>query len=125
MEAVAIHSDRGSWKSTSFPPPDCAREQLERWLCAWWRGLTTPLPFFPETSLAYAKAIVRAGDDGVGGLEAARVKACDAWFGSRYQRGERLDAYLGLIHDVPDPLAGEFEALAESLLVPLIVAAGR
>ena len=93
--AVAVSLERGSWTSAELPPPDRAGEQLERWLRAWWRGLGSPLPFFPEASLAYAKAVARAGDDGIGALETARAKAHDAWFGSRYRRGERLDPYLG------------------------------
>ena len=125
MEAVAISSERGSWTTTTFPPPERAREQFERWLRAWWRGLAAPLPFFPETSLAYAKAVVRAGSDGSVAVESARAKACDAWLGSRYQRGERLDPCLGLVYDGPDPLEGEFEDLAEALLVPLIAGSGR
>ena len=125
--AVAISLERGSWTSADFSPPDpdLAGEQLERWLRAWWRGLTSPLPFFPEASFAYAKAVARAGDDGNGVVETARAKAHDAWFGNRYRRGERLDPYLGLVHDGPDPLTGEFEALAEALLVPFIAGAGR
>ena len=123
--AVAVSLERGSWTSAELPPPDRAGEQLERWLRAWWQGLGSPLPFFPEASLAYAKAVARAGDDGIGALETARAKAHDAWFGSRYRRGERLDPYLGLIHDGPDPLAGEFEDLAKALLVPLVAGAGR
>ena len=123
--AVAVSLEKGSWTSAELPPPDRAGEQLERWLRAWWQGLGSPLPFFPEASLAYAKAVARAGDDGIGALETARAKAHDAWFGSRYRRGERLDPYLGLIHDGPDPLAGEFEDLAKALLVPLVAGAGR
>ena len=123
--AVAVSLEKGSWTVAELPPPDRAGEQLERWLRAWWRGLGSPLPFFPEASLAYAKAVARAGDDGAGALETARAKARDAWFGSRYRRGERLDPYLGLVHDGPDPLAGEFEDLATALLVPLVAGAGR
>ena len=122
--AVGVSLERGAWKSTLFPPPGHAREQLERWLRAWWRGLATPLPFFPETSLAYAEAIARSREDGNETVEAARAKARDAWFGSRYRRGERLDPCFGLVHDAGDPLDGGFEELATELLVPLI-GAGR
>ena len=68
---------------------------------------------------------MRAGSDGSAAVESARAKACDAWLGSRYQRGERLDPCLGLVYDGPNPLEGEFEDLAEALLVPLVAGAGR
>ena len=125
LEATAVWRERGAWKSAAFPPPDDAREQLGRWLDAWWQGLAAPLSFFPETSLAFAKAIASVPDDGdaipEAILEAAREKAYVAWLGNPYQPGpaERSDLYLALVHDADDPLAGGFEDLAAKLLVPL------
>ena len=125
LEAVVVWRERGAWKSTAFPPPDDAREQLGRWLDAWWQGLAAPLPFFPETSFAFAKAIASVADDGDAipepVLEAAREKAYVAWLGDSYHPGpaERSDLYLALVHDTDDPLAGGFEDLAAKLLVPL------
>ena len=64
-QAVGISREgsgkQASWKSQRFPAPECAGEQLERWLRARWRGLAAPLPFFPETSYAYAHGIARPG----------------------------------------------------------------
>ena len=124
LEAVVIHrQERDSWKRAVFPPPDGARERLGHWLDAWWRGLATPLPFFPETSFAFAKAVAKAPHDGdaiaEGLLEAAREKARDAWLGDSYRRGERLDSWFSLVHDEDDPVTGDFELLATELLVPL------
>ena len=125
LEAVVVWRERGAWKSAAFPPPDDAREQLGRWLDAWWQGLAAPLPFFPETSFAFAKAISSVPDDGGAipepVLEAAREKAYVAWLGNTFQPGpaERSDLYRALIHDTDDPLAGGFEDLAAKLLVPL------
>ena len=125
LEAVVVWRERGLWKSAAFPPPDDAREQLGRWLDAWWQGLAAPLPFFPETSFAFAKAIASVPDDGDAipepVLEAAREKAYVAWLGNPYQPGpaERSDLYRALIHDTDDPLAGGFEDLAAKLLVAL------
>lgn len=127
LPAVGVHLDGRECKATAFLPPDeRAPEHLERWLDARWRGLTAPLPFFPETSLEYAKAIVRAGDggDGDGDAEAAREKARGAWHGGRYRLGERLDPYLALVYEERDPVTPAFEALAAELLVPLVEAAG-
>ena len=124
LEAVVISLERDSWKCATFPSPDDARERLGHWLDAWWRGLATPLPFFPETSFAFAKAVAGAPHDGdaiaPALLEAAREKARDAWLGGPYQRGERLDPWLSLVHDEDDPVTGDFELLATELLVPLV-----
>ena len=127
VEAIAFSlEEKGSWRRTPLPPPGCAREEFEPWLHAWWQGLSAPLPFFPETSYAYAEAYAKAaalsgrdGDDGAA-VEKARVKARRVWFGDQYLRGERLDAWHGLVHDDPDPLTGEFEAVAKALLVALV-----
>ena len=119
LDAVVIRFDEGSWKSAVFPPPGEARRQLGYWLRAWWRGLSAPLPFFPDTSFEFARSIVRAGDDDDEARAAAGVKAHEAWFGGAYRRGERLDPYFSLLHDGADPLTADFEGLAMELLVPL------
>ena len=119
--AVGFSLEQGTWKSTTFPPPARAGEQLESWLRARWSGLTAPLPFFPETSLAYAQVVARFGDES---SEAALAKARGVWCGDRYRRGERSDAYLDLVHGDHDPLGADFEDLARELLVPLL-GAGR
>ena len=119
LDAVVIRFDEGSWKSTMFAPPGEARRQLGYWLRAWWRGLSAPLPFFPDTSFEFARSIVRAGDDDDEARAAAGVKAHEAWFGGAYRRGERLDPYFSLLHDGADPLTADFEGLAMELLVPL------
>ena len=119
LEAVAVWRERDSWRTATFPPPGDAHEELGHWLRARWRGLAAPLRVFPETSMAFAKAIARATDDDDGILEVAREKSRAAWFGDRYRRGERLDPYLALVHDTGDPLTEEFEVLAARLLAPL------
>ena len=121
LEAFVVSRTRDgkSWQTATFAPPEDAREHLGRWLDAWWQGQSAPLRVFPETSLAYAKALARAGDDGDAIAEAARESAHVAWFGDSFTRGERLDPYLALVHDCGDPLTGDFEVLARTLLVPL------
>ena len=122
LPAVGVHLDRRGCKATAFAAPDeRSAEQLERWLDARWRGLAAPLPFFPETSFEYAKAIVRSRN---GDAEAAREKARGVWYGGGYRRGEHLDPYFGLVYEERDPVTPGFEELAMELLAPLVEAEG-
>ena len=130
VEAVGISRERSgrqyTWKPEPFPAPERAGEQLERWLRAWWRGLAAPLPFFPETSYAYARGIARPGRHAGEALrEDARDKARAAWLGNDHQPGEGDDPYFRLVHDGALPLTPEFEDLAVELLAPLIAPAQR
>ena len=125
VDAVGISRERKgkqySWKSEPFPAPERAGEQIERWLRAWWRGLAAPLPFFPETSYAYARGIARPGKvAGEAVQEAAWDKAQATWLGDDHRLGEGEDPCLRLVYDGEPPLTSEFEDLAVELLVPLI-----
>ena len=125
VDAVGISRERKgkqySWKSEPFPAPERAGEQIERWLRAWWRGLAAPLPFYPETSYAYAHGIARPGKHaGAAVQEAAWDKAQATWLGDDHRLGEGEDPCLRLVHDGEPPLTSEFEDLAVELLVPLI-----
>ena len=108
LKAIVVSRSRDgrSWQSATFAPPEDAHERLGRWLDAWWQGQSVPLRVFPETSLAYAKALARARDDGDAFAEVARESAHAAWFGDSFTRGERLDPYLALVYDSGDPLTG-------------------
>ena len=121
LEAVVVSRsrDRRSWQTATFDPPEDAREHLGRWLDAWWQGQSAPLPVFPETSLAYANALVRAGDGGDALVEAARDRAGSAWYGDQFTWGERHDPYHALVYESGDPLTGGFEEHARKLVVPL------
>ena len=125
LEAVVVSRERGSWRSAAFPPPGDAGEQLGRWIDTWRKGLAVPLRLYPETSYAFAKAIASVADVGdaipEAILEAARDKAYRAWLGNRFQPGpgEGAELHVALVHDADDPLTGDFEELAATLLVPL------
>ena len=116
VRAVGIGREGRDWKTVRLQPPDRAGEQLALWLRAWWRGLMSPLPFFPETSSAYAKKIVKNRNDESAALSDAR----DRWFGNTKVRGERLNPYLDLIYGQDAPLASAFVELATNLLTPLV-----
>ena len=116
--ALALSLEKNGAKNTRFAAPEGAGEHLAEWLRAWEEGRTVPLPFFPETSLAYASALAKGE-----GRAVALARARTAWFGSPGPWGREgevnEDAYLRLVHDGRDPLADDFEALAAELLVPL------
>ena len=119
--AVALHLEKGGAKMTPFAAPEGGGEHLAAWLHAWRDGRHRSLPFFPETSLAYATAIEAGTEEA-----AAREKALLAW--SReptpWRPGGEVtrDPYLQLVYDGRNPLTGDFEALAAGLLVPLVKA---
>ena len=119
--AVALSIDKGAASATSFAVPHDACERLLGWLDVWREGRSSPLRFFPETSLAYAGQAARGVDEAV-----AREKARETWSpspGSFSRDGElERDPYLRLVYDGRDPFAEPFEALADRLLVPLVEA---
>ena len=113
--AIAIALEKGSWSIASLAAPEGAEEQLARWLDAWRRGQSELLPFFPETSSAYAEVIAMRGERDA---ERAREKAESAWFGSPFHRGEVEEPYLALVYGKESPVGEAFRELATGLLVP-------
>ena len=116
--ALALSLERNGARNARFAAPEDAGEHLAEWLRAWGEGRSAPLPFFPETSLAYASALAKGE-----GRDGALARARTAWFGSPGPWGSEGemngDAYLQLVHDGRDPLVDDFEALAAELLFPL------
>ena len=113
--ALAVTIAKGSWSATRLEAPEGAEEELARWLEAWRRGQDELLPFFPETSSAYAEVIATRGE---GAAEQAREKAENAWFGSPFHRGEVQEPYLALVYGEESPVTESFRELATGLLVP-------
>ena len=85
------------------PSPDAAREMLGDWLDAWRRAASEALPFFPETSWAWATS-------------QDAYKTWGAWTRSNWS--ESRDGYNRLL--CPDgPDTDGFRDLADTLLGPL------
>ena len=113
--AIVVTLDGGTWRTTKLAAPEGAEAQLFRWLEAWERGQGELLPFFPETSSAYAEVIARRGEGAAG---EAHEKAENAWFGSSFHRGEVQEPYLALVYGDESPITEAFRELATGLLVP-------
>lgn len=104
-----------------YSAPDSSAESIMHWLETRWRGLSKPLCFFPESSMAYAEKLGAESKD----FEAAMSKARLLWAGDSrgYIPPERDDLHNRLVWDVDaaaDPLQSEeFSGLAQLLLSPI------
>ncbi|MBB3103856.1 exodeoxyribonuclease V subunit gamma [Azomonas macrocytogenes] len=108
----------GDWR---LGPLENAAELLDAWLDAYRSALCEPLPLFPKTSHAFAKAIcqpsTRSQKDP---LQAARDKARSTWEGNEHFTGDGQDPWNALAFRDQDVLTERFEALARRLLGPAI-----
>jgi exodeoxyribonuclease V gamma subunit len=100
-----------------FGPVGGAEEVLLGLLETYWKGLMMPLRFFPETARAYMGSLLR-GKTGEDALKQAK----QVWAPYR-GFSERQDPYFQFCFGEADPLDGEFRALADSILRPLLESA--
>ena len=99
------------------PVPEAAREHLELWLDAWWRGTGELLAFAPRASMEYATRFAKSRDH-----DSAWNAACGKWHGERAFDGLQ-NAYVALAYDGADPFdESRFAELAETLLLPILAA---
>ncbi len=99
-----------------FGPPDRAAEVLEELLALYWRGLTRPLPFAPESSLEYAARMRKTGD-----AVQARGGAAGKWNTSPFQFGEGDDPWHRICYRRTSPLGDEaFAPTALLVCKPLL-----
>jgi exodeoxyribonuclease V gamma subunit len=81
----------------------------------YWKGLMSPLPFFPETAAVFVKQLLVRGQTRSRALTAARRQ----WEGNLYQRGERDDEYSSLCFSHRDPLDEVFESVSQTVFAPI------
>ncbi|MYA18448.1 MAG: exodeoxyribonuclease V subunit gamma [Gammaproteobacteria bacterium] len=108
-EAHLVCLAPGGVETTMFVAPDAkgARDHLDLWLDAWWRGTEQLLPFAPAASMSYAERFVKSQD-----REVAWNAACGNWGGERAYDG-LLNAYVSLAYDGEAPFdQNEFADLA-------------
>ena len=110
MRTTWMISKDGTWR---FDPLDDARELLEDLLTVFDQGMHHCLPFFPQSSHAFAL-------DAVKNIVSARSKARKAWESSKYSHGEDEDLYFSLCFRDVDPLDASFEEMAVLVFGPIL-----
>jgi len=118
MQTVLI--DRNSEIRIFRPPESVQRTEalLQDLLAIYWRGLTVPLPFFPDASGAYARSML--GPKG-GKPEVALRAAERAWMGNEQFgiAGELDNPWNALVFAEASPLDDEFTTLALDFFRPV------
>jgi len=100
----------------AFDPVAGVTEILEYLLSLFWKGMSQPLKFFPESSYDYAQRIWNKKQTKAVALNAAQRK----WLGSEFARGESEDPYYNLCFKNIDPVDQEFQSIAENVFTPLL-----
>ena len=104
--------------------PKVAVQHLRQLLQFYWEGLRAPLPFFPKSSLEFAKKM-RTDD-----LATARKAACKKWEkepgkydDDKGEPPEKEDTYFRVaFRNVPQPLDDQFETLSTAIFGPILEA---
>lgn len=110
--SLLFHRDGGC----RLRPAETPFPLLTNLLDLFWNGLSSPLPFFPDTSLAYAAELTANPENRRKALQSAR----ESWQGNAYQDGEREDPCRRYCFGATDPLDEEFEGLAMEVFAPLL-----
>ncbi len=118
LPATVLHLERGAASVATLDAPDPNAESIGNWMEAWWRGLSTPLRFFPESSLACAEQLAKGAEGKA--ISAARLK----WRGHYRQTApsESENPHNRLVWNLDeedDPFSEEFAGLAKALLAPM------
>ena len=104
-----------------FAPPENAAALLEELLGLYAGGLRLPLPFFPETSLSYAEAVVGGKSE-----EEALKRAMATWADNEHAYGEVSDPYCQrCFGDEPPFRDGAFQETALRVFLPLLAGKKR
>jgi exodeoxyribonuclease V gamma subunit len=114
----------GSDETLLFQPVENANAVLNDLLAMYWRGLSLPLKFFPQTSLAFVET-TKAKEERNGKtnpLEAALKK----WVGDDYNhiRGDANNPYNSLCFGNEAPLDQEFQETALTVFGPILAHGG-
>lgn len=105
----------GKEEGLELPRIDRPDVFLRELLDLYWRGLTRPLPFFPQTSLAYVKALL-GGKGEPEALRSARL----TWENDFAGQPDMNDPYVQLCFADETPLDDDFARTARTVLEPLL-----
>ncbi len=122
IESFIVGKDR----SVYLKPVEDSEMILKNLLDIFWKGLKGPLPFFPESSLAFAET--SAKDDELrkevssASPDAALANALKKWKGNKFAEkpGECEDPYFQTCFKHCDPFNEEFMEIANCVYRPLI-----
>jgi exodeoxyribonuclease V gamma subunit len=103
------------WIAMAFPPLQNSEDLLQKLMKRYGEGLQRPIPFFPDSSWAYAYRMIKGDPD----TDAALIRAANVW-ASDYYRGEGEDPYYRLCFNNRNPLDSEFQKTAMDILKPLL-----
>jgi exodeoxyribonuclease V gamma subunit len=103
----------GGWHMSA---PQAAQGLLADLVDIFRRGMTEPLPFFPESAYQYALQKIQRGKSDVQALQYAR----GTWEGAQRRRGESDDPYYRLCFENRDPIGEDFAQLSERVYGPLL-----
>ncbi len=112
---VISRDDKVSFKELAGPD---ARVELDKLIGCFLAGLQSPLCFFPETSYAFAQAIVSSVKPVDEALQDARKK----WESGYHHTGEGEDIYRQRSFGLEMPTGQEFQETALEILEPLLAA---
>lgn len=91
-------------------------DTIEHLLSLYWKGMSEPLQFFPESSFEYAQRILNKKQTVPVALNAARQK----WLKSDFSHGESEDPYYDLCFRNIDPIDEKFQSTAKDVFAPLL-----
>jgi exodeoxyribonuclease V gamma subunit len=97
-----------------FAPVSSPEEILESLVEIFKTGIRRPIPFFPESSLEFAKLMKKNDENDV----INRIK--HRFYGDEYRFGEGQDPYYDLCFGGLDPFDEEFKRLSKSIFEPLL-----
>ena len=99
-----------------FKPVPDATDRISDLLRFYWKGMSEPLHFFPESSFEYVRQLHVMKRTKPAAIHAARKK----WSGSDFTRGESEDPYFERCFGKIDPLDEVFENIATEIFLPLL-----
>lgn len=99
-----------------FTPVSNVNDIINDLLKLFWKGMSEPLHFFPESSFEYASKLLLKNQT----IQAASNSAKNKWTGNDFTRGESEDPYFERCFGKTDPLDQDFGKIAEQIFAPLL-----